>query len=277
VARFSVPGFAVSLFALAWISPVAAQFPQVLDVENGAIFTSSYGGPGSPVAPGSIISIFGTNFASSLLQSMTVPLSTSLGNVSVTFDGTRAPLFFVLPGDFYDMIVAQLPSQVVGPISTVQVSTDWGVSFPQNIQINVFSPAIFTDPPGGVGQGVVVFSHEPSAFAAVPSFWFPHDRPANAGDFLTIYANGLGPVYPRVADGAAAPLPPHLAKTVQRPMVWLGGVPCPVLFSGLAPGSVGLNQINIQVPKDAPTGPAVPIQITMGGLTSSDQVTIAVQ
>jgi uncharacterized protein (TIGR03437 family) len=276
MARFLTPGFTVGLLAVALAQPATAQFPEVFDVENAASFTP-FGEPGYAVAPGSIVSIFGTNLASSILQAMSVPLSTSLADVSVTFDGIPAPLFVAMPGDFSDQIIAQLPSQVASPISSIQVYTGWGVSFPQDVQINPFSPGIFTDPPGGVGQGVVVFAHEPEVFAAVPSHWYPHDRPARAGDVLTIYANGLGPVVPPVADGVAAPSPPHLARTVQHPVVTLGGVPCPVFFSGLVPGLVGLNQINIQVPKGVPAGAAVPIQITIGGLTSSDLVTIAVQ
>lgn len=278
MARFSMPGFTLLCVAVTLARPATAQVPEVFEngVVNAASFTP-FGVPGYPTAPGSIVSIFGTNFTWSLLEAMTVPLSTSLGSVSVTFNGIPAPLFFVLPDDPDGQIIAQLPSELVGPMATIQVSTDWGVSFPQDIPINPFSPAVFTDPPGGVGQGVVVFAREPTVFAAVPSFWYPHDRPASAGDFLTIYANGLGPVDHPVADGAAAPSPPHLARTVQQPLVTLGGVPCPVLFSGLVPGSVGLNQINIQVPTGVPIGIAVPIQITMGGVTSTDQVTIAVQ
>jgi len=278
MARFSVPGFTVLLLAVALASLATAQAPEVFEngVVNAASFTP-FGEPGHPTAPGSIVSIFGSNFAWSVLEAMSVPLSTSLGSVSVTFNGIPAPLFFVLPDDPDGQIIAQLPSELVGPTATVEVITDWGVSFPQDIQINPFSPAIFTDPPGGVGQGVVVFTHEPGVFAAVPSFWYPHDRPAKVGDFLTIYANGLGPVHPLVPDGVAAPSPPLLVKTIAQPVVTLGGVPCPVLFTGRAPGLVALNQINIQVPKSVPKNAAVPIQIAIGGVTSSDQVTIAVQ
>jgi uncharacterized protein (TIGR03437 family) len=231
----------VGLLAVGLAQPATAQFPEIFDVENAASFTQ-FGEPGYAVAPGSIVAIFGSDFAWSLLEASSAPLSTSLGNVSVTFDGIPAPLFTVVPGDFYDQIIAQLPSQLTGPVSTILVYTDWGVSFPQDVQINPFSPGIFTDPPGGVGQGVVVFANEPRVFAAMPSYWYPHDRPAKAGDLLTIYANGLGPVNPGVPDGVAAPSPPHLARTVQQPIVTLGGVTCPVLFSGLVPGLVAAQE-----------------------------------
>jgi uncharacterized protein (TIGR03437 family) len=49
-----------------------------------------------------------------------------------------------------------------------------------------------------------------------------------------------------------------------------------VLFSGLQPQFVGVNQVNIIIPPNAPTGDAVPLQIQMGGITSPNNVTIAV-
>ncbi|MCH8268298.1 MAG: hypothetical protein IH846_12330 [Acidobacteria bacterium] len=50
----------------------------------------------------------------------------------------------------------------------------------------------------------------------------------------------------------------------------------PVRSSGLAPGFVGLYQVNVQVPSNAPTGEAVEVVLTIGGVTSNT-VTIAVE
>jgi len=57
--------------------------------------------------------------------------------------------------------------------------------------------------------------------------------------------------------------------------VMIGGVKASVIFSGLAPGYVGLYQVNAQVPPGVTPGPAVPITVTIGGVTSNT-VTIAV-
>src|SRR2546429_6288084 len=38
-------------------------------------------------------------------------------------------------------------------------------------------------------------------------------------------------------------------------------------FSGLAPGSVGLYQVNVQVPTGAPAGDAVPVVLKIAGAT----------
>jgi uncharacterized protein (TIGR03437 family) len=54
-------------------------------------------------------------------------------------------------------------------------------------------------------------------------------------------------------------------------------VSAPVEFSGLSPQFVGVNQLNVRVPAGVTPGNTVPLQISIGGLTSTNQVTIAVQ
>jgi uncharacterized protein (TIGR03437 family) len=57
--------------------------------------------------------------------------------------------------------------------------------------------------------------------------------------------------------------------------VTIGNVQADVIFSGLAPGYVGLYQVNALVPAGVAAGSAVPVVISMGG-ASSNTVTIAV-
>jgi uncharacterized protein (TIGR03437 family) len=56
----------------------------------------------------------------------------------------------------------------------------------------------------------------------------------------------------------------------------IGGALAQILFSGLSPQFVGIDQINFIVPQVAP-GDALPIQLVDGGITSTDKVTFAVQ
>jgi len=44
----------------------------------------------------------------------------------------------------------------------------------------------------------------------------------------------------------------------------------------LAPGAVGLYQVNVQIPDNAPTGNAIGLVVSVGGATSNT-VTIAIQ
>ena len=67
-----------------------------------------------------------------------------------------------------------------------------------------------------------------------------------------------------------------LILTRAQPTVTIGGVEARVLFSGMAPGFVGLWQINAEVPSSVTSGPAVSLVISAGGV-SSNTVTIAVE
>jgi uncharacterized protein (TIGR03437 family) len=79
--------------------------------------------------------------------------------------------------------------------------------------------------------------------------------PAERGEVVIVYATGLGAVEPPLPSGQAAPLSP-LSRTTEEPEVTIGGRPAPVLFSGLAPGLVGVYQLNVRIPEDAPSGEA---------------------
>lgn len=90
-----------------------------------------------------------------------------------------------------------------------------------------------------------------------------------------MYCTGLGNVSNRPASGAAASDDPA-SLTTAAPIVTIGGASAAVSFSGLASGQVGLYQVDVQVPDDAPTGPDVPLVLKIGGVTSNT-VTIAIQ
>jgi minor extracellular serine protease Vpr len=85
---------------------------------------------------------------------------------------------------------------------------------------------------------------------------------------------GLGAVGNQPADGAASPSNP-LAHTTTLAQVSIGGVQTAASFSGLAPGFVGLYQVNVLVPASVAAGSAVPVAVSIGGATSNT-VTIAV-
>ena len=105
-------------------------------------------------------------------------------------------------------------------------------------------------------------------------------HPVKIGDAIIIYATGLGQVDFPPADGAIPPPKVQSANgfvnTLNTPTVLVGGMQAQVLFSGLQPQFIGVNQVNIVIPPTAPTRNAVPLQIQMGGVLSPANVTIAV-
>src|SRR4051812_29280412 len=92
-------------------------------------------------------------------------------------------------------------------------------------------------------------------------------RAAVAGDFITILCLGLGPVNSTPATGYAAT--DGGSTTVNPVTVLIDGASVPASFAGLAPGLVGVYQVNAQIPPDATAGNAVPLAVSVGGVTSN--------
>ncbi len=97
--------------------------------------------------------------------------------------------------------------------------------------------------------------------------------PARPGELLSIFCAGLGALQSPVTSGDIPPTPPP--QTTSQPQVNIAGIPAPVSFSGLAPGFVGLYQVDVQVPAGVPSG-THNLEIIINGVPSNT-VTIAVQ
>ena len=246
-------------------------------VANGGVLNGASFARGQSVTPGSLISIFGSSLAATTATADSIPLSTAMANVSVTFNGTPAPL----NGVFHDavngdQINAQLPWGTDTRSGTAQIVVTRGgvASAPVSVPVAQFAPGIFSTQ-FGVGQAIAINS-DGSLAAPVGSIPGLATHPAKIGDpiGIAILATGLGPVTPPVGDGRNTL--DVLRNTVTMPAVLIGGVPANVSFSGLAPQFVGVNQVNVQLPPGTPAGDKVTLQIQIGGVTSTDQVTIAV-
>jgi uncharacterized protein (TIGR03437 family) len=264
------------LTVLAGASICAAQTPTIADggVINGASFAK-----GQPVSPGGLVSIFGTGLVSKLATADTIPLSNSLGGVTVTFaDLPAAPLLAVVPGvagQSEDQINVQLPWEIGSGtgVVNVMVTNSKGTSAPMAVNFAPSMPGIFTSAAGGQLYAIAVNSSD-SSLAWPQGLASSGSHPAKAGDVLIIYATGLGKVDHQPKDGG---IPTQLATTVATPSVLFGNVEGDVQFSGLAPQFVGVNQLNVQVPAGVTSGSAVPLQIKVNGFTTTNQAVIAIQ
>jgi len=221
-----------------WLMEVAAPVVGV----NAAGFTG-----GAPVAPGSLVALFGDFAGSQTVAAPRFPLTKKLGDTEVLVGGATVPLLYVSP----TQINLQLPRQTGTGQPVVEVRV------------------------GGqqVARGsLTVIPTAPGVFAAVGEDG--RLNVARRGKTLSIYASGQGDVSPAVADGSAAPAKP-LSVTPLFPDVVIGYKRAQVLFSGLAPGWVGLWQINVIVPPDAPTGTAVFLLVNQA--ITSNTLMIAVE
>ncbi|OGT77375.1 MAG: hypothetical protein A3I78_11150 [Gammaproteobacteria bacterium RIFCSPLOWO2_02_FULL_56_15] len=226
-------------------------------VANGASFRANSG-----TAPGSIVSIFGTGLADGTQSAVGVPIATTLLGIQVSFNNVPAPLFYVSP----TQINAQVPFGLPPGSVTVEVRTPSSSGVRQTITVAAAAPGIFTTNQQGTGPGAILHADD---FRTVSE-----RAPARPGEYISIFCTGLGELKSLVAAGNAATYPPP--ETVLTPEVRVGGILANVSFSGLAPGFVGLYQVNVQVPLTAPTGNAVPLVLTSGG-APSNTVTVAIQ
>ena len=265
------------------IVTVQAGVPLPFVSENAVLNAASFvrvGIEGHAVAPGSIVSIFGTDFANDIVVAQALPLPLAMGGISVRFDGLPAPLFAVTP----TQINAQLPSGLVGTEAVVTVTGPGGTSVPRTVQILPYSPAIFSLSQQGFGQGIVTYAGPPENFGQLvaPSGLPGGSRAGRSGDVITIWVNGLGPVDPPVQDGRNSFDPGgfRLRNATMRPTVRIGGVVVPdvnILFTGLAPEFVGVFQVNLILPQGLPSGAALSLVIEIGGVNSRDDITIALE
>lgn len=233
--------------------------PMVGAVANGASFLDQ------AVAPGSLISIFGSDLAAAQVPAGAIPLPTTRSDASVKINGIAAPLLLV--SEF--QINAQVPWDVLPAGTTsgmvpVVVMRGGGVVSPAfQMPVAEFGPGIFTLQ-GGIGQAAAI---NPDGSVAAPA------NPAKPGSTIVVYATGLGAVTPVIDSGAAPGKVQRDAATM--PTVLIGGVSAQVAFAGLSPQFVGVNQINVVVPT-VPAPGVVPLQIQDGAIISTDKVTIAV-
>jgi uncharacterized protein (TIGR03437 family) len=178
-----------------------------------------------------------------------LPLPTSLGGVTVSLGGRTAPLLYVGASQ----VNFQVPYETPPGTSTMVVTANGVAGSPASVTVAAAAPGIFI-----YGNDWAVVLNQDYSLNG-PS------NPAKAGSYVMLYGTGAGAASPVVPTGSAAPASP--LSTVTNVTATINGVPATVAFQGLAPGFVGLLQVNLQVPA-LPTG-AYTVQIAAGGAKSN--------
>jgi uncharacterized protein (TIGR03437 family) len=229
-------------------------------------------GVGTSIAPGEIVTIYGTSLGP------TTPVSaqpgsngifgTQLAGTTVSFGGTNAPIIYTSA----TQVSAVVPYALV-PGSAPDVTVSYqGQSFTEPaVPVSSSIPGVFTLNASGSGQATALNLNGSVNGTA---------SPAKLGSFVTLYVTGEGQTNPAGVDGKPAtnPLPAPLLPVFAT----LAGQPVTVQYAGAAPGSIaGLMQVNLQIPANliqtfsaAPV--AVPVVITVGFVPSQPNVTITV-
>jgi uncharacterized protein (TIGR03437 family) len=241
--------------ALSWGFDAAVIAPSIANIVNAASLSSA-------VAPGSLISVFGNNLSPTSVATSQLPLPTAIGQSCLTANGLAIPMLFASP----QQINAQLPLYLSGS-ATMTLYTPGGSSDDYFLNVQPVAPAVFQSGTAGPLTGIPTVVKASNQQLVTPS------NPIHGNDWIVIYATGLGITSPAVAAGLPAPYaPPALA--VVAPDVSLGGFPLGVSYAGLAPGEVGVYQINAQVPPKPAEGDHVPLTITQGGVITSVAVRV---
>ncbi len=206
------------------------------------IVNSATNGAGA-VAPGSIVSVYGTNLAGGAVAASENPLPRVLGGSRILINDIPAPLLSSSPGQ----INAQVPYETLGGVATVVAMREGSVSGPAALRVQETAPGIFVavNQDGTVNGG---------------------GHPAAPGSILLVLVTGLGPAEPSVPTGLVAPSGPQASAMVPVSAA-IGGESTPVLSAGLAPGLVGVFNVTLIVP-DEPPGD-YPLVIQAGGIPSN--------
>jgi uncharacterized protein (TIGR03437 family) len=230
--------------------------PQINTVVNAADLSSN-------IAPGGLITLFGTQLSPVNLASAEMPLPTALANSCLTVNGQPMPILFVSP----TQVNAQMPFEAVGN-ETLILQTPGGNSDNYNLVVQPNAPSIFRVPaPNNTTVPTIIRNDD----GELVTDSHPIHRKGN--EALVIYTTGLGATSPAVPSGMPAPKNP-LAVALTAPTVTLGGVSLPVLYYGLAPGEVGVYQINVSVPGSVPAGLDDALIITQGSSSTSVSVRV---
>ncbi len=209
---------------------------------------------GAPLSPGTIAAVYGTGLGTAPVSTGKLPLPTNFNNTYALIGPLQAPLYFLSSGQ----INLQIPNEVTATQQIpVVLSVNNALTLPQMIDIVPVAPGV-----AATSGGQIIAQHSVD-YSLVTSA-----NPAKPGEYLIIYLVGMGATKPAVQSGAVSPGPPTFANVTVQPKVTVGSQTANVVFAGLTPGSVGLYQIDFQVPAGTPSGNPT-VVVTQNGIAAN--------
>jgi len=243
--------------------------PQIAAVLSSASFLQG------TTSPGEIVTIFGLGLGPAnltLFDPSTPPIPTALPatapSTTVTVNGTPAPLLYTSA----TQIACIVPYSVTG--TTAQFAVSYGGVSSQAFTVTLAptNPGIYTVAASGQGQGAILNYNATTNDYTINS----SNTAAAKGSTVVMYLTGAGAMTSSVSNQLIPASPP--VTPVQTPTVQIGGQGATVLAAQAPPGSVpGLLQLNVQVPSTVTSGNAVPVLISVGGVSTQTGVTMAIR
>lgn len=196
--------------------------------------------PVGALAPGMIVEVYGAGLATTKGNPGVLPLPTSFEGTSLIVGPYQAPLYYVSDGQLDVQFASELPPNQQFPVIAI---LNGAISIPVMSDIAAQQLGV-----AALDDGHTIAQH------GADSSYVTANSPAKPGEVVVIYLTGMGATNPSVKSGQPAPTSEPLARVTVPATVSLDGQAATVQYAGLAPGFVGLYQVNFQVPKNAATG-----------------------
>ena len=232
------------------------------DYTQSTIVHGATDAPG-PLAPNTLATIYGVNLSANTralqtsdIKGNAMPVTLPGSGTHVLISGINAPIYYASPTQIKFLV----PPNLLPGSTRLTVVVDGISGREARVQIAPVSPAFFLTSPGlpaavDLDGEVITAAHRVSA-----------------GEWAILYATGLGDTVPRAISGQLVKQPTPLAALVT---VLLDGVPADINYAGLAPGYVGLYQINVMVPLGTSDLPE--IRLDVDGALSPEGVFLPVR
>src|SRR5665213_309500 len=230
---------------------------------------------GQACSPGAIATVIGSGFTNQSPQVATGPSwPLQLAGLQVNVNDQPVPLLYASD----TLIHFQCPALAPGTGLRIVVRPDGAQPLDAILTImQEATPGVYIL--DGSNQGAVLIAGT-DLVAGADSTNRP-SRPAKQGEYISIYADGLGTVDGVLPPGEPAPLD-RLVRATAPVTVVIGDSELVLSpsFVGLTPGIVSLFVVNVQLTSDVQTGSSIPLYLKVtlsdGTVVSSNTVRIAV-
>jgi uncharacterized protein (TIGR03437 family) len=225
----------------------AASYTLTARIVNTVLISAASYGRDAGVAPESIASVFGPDLATDTVVASSLPLPTTLAGTVVTVRDSAgmerlAPLFFVAQ----NQLNLQIPAGTAPGLAVVKITNANGQSYTELLNVTNAAPGLFTANASGAGvpAGVIVRvrGDGSQSFEAIARF----DQASNsfvpapielglATDTVVLVLFGTGVRGRTALEGVQAQF---------------GNLSVPVAYAGAQGALVGLDQLNIILPRN---------------------------
>ena len=225
--------------------------PVILALTNSAGFREG------SIAPGMLMSVFGTDLGFEPEAATSLPLSETLGGTSIQVGGGFGAMIFGSANQSNLQVPFETTPNTIAPVTIFR--DDLAISNRIQAEVETAEPAVFVD-----GNTLLSIVTNANFQLVTPT------RPVKPGDVLIAFMSGLGPVEPTAETGFGSPIP--VAAVANPVRMLIDDIEVAPLFAGLTPGFVGLYQLNFIVPEgvSADGPPHVIIVVEVGDEASPE-------